>query len=128
MDTTNWLVTPSAAALTLTGEADGLRLGSLILCTLDRAGVSGQVLGRCVIYRRRVAVFELPGLNYALARMLVEQCGWGYIYRISSAVRTPCCWRGDQRAAASSSLICQTLSLLHRAIERNFLGQGYPKF
>ena len=77
MGTTNGLIATSATPLTLTRDADGLRLGALILSTLDRAGVAGQVLGRCVIYSRRVAVFELPGLNYALATVLVEQCGWG---------------------------------------------------
>ena len=77
MDTTSTLTTARTQPLTLTRDADGLRLGALILSTLDRAGVAGQVLGRCVIYSRRVAVFELPGLNYALATVLVEQCGWG---------------------------------------------------
>ena len=77
MDTTNGLVATAAAALTLTRDADGLRLGALILSTLDRAGVSGQVIGRCVVYSRRVAVFELPGLDYGLATVLVERCAWG---------------------------------------------------
>ena len=35
------------------------------------------MIGRCVIYSRRVAVFELPGLDYVLANVLVEPCALG---------------------------------------------------
>jgi len=77
MDTTKALIATPSAALTLARDADGLRLGALILSTLDRLGVAGQVISRGVIYSRRVAVFELPGLDYGLAGILVERCALG---------------------------------------------------
>ena len=77
MDTTKALIATPSAAITLACDTGGLRLGALILSTLDRVGVSGQVIGRCVVYSRRVAVFELPGLDYALASVLVERCALG---------------------------------------------------
>ena len=77
MDTIKALITAPSASLTLARDADGLRLGALILSTLDRLGVAGQVISRGVIYSRRVAVFELPGLDYGLANVLVERCALG---------------------------------------------------
>ena len=103
MATTNGLAATSAATLALTRDADVLRLGALILCTLDRAGVSGQVIGRCVVYRRRVAVFELPGLDYALASVLVERCAVGL--RLAGLIGVPHTLMLAQRATGGCVVI-----------------------